>query len=167
MPGCAAALRCAVVVGWAVPCVRLVVPQLRGPWLPWPPYNPASRRCSKSMHTLCGCRHLRHRDASLCLMLAGMTAYMLCGPGVCNHQVGACQVWVAPGVWAAPVGCGRHWRLLSPLSQVPLPAPTAADVPPFPLAPQAWVDPDFATHPLFQVGCLTRCTPRRPPHAPC
>lgn len=48
------------------------------------------------------CWHLRHRDASLCLMLAGMTAYMLCGPGVCNHQ--------------------------------------------------AWVDPDFATHPLFQGG---------------
>ncbi|PRW20860.1 hypothetical protein C2E21_8686 [Chlorella sorokiniana] len=46
--------------------------------------------------------HLRLRDASLCLMLAGMTAYMLCGPGVCNHQ--------------------------------------------------AWVDPAFATHPLFQGG---------------
>ncbi|KAI7844825.1 hypothetical protein COHA_001479 [Chlorella ohadii] len=48
------------------------------------------------------CWHLRYRDVSLCLMLAGMTAYMLCGTGVCNHQ--------------------------------------------------AWVDPAFATHPLFQGG---------------
>lgn len=58
------------------------------------------------MRTLCGCRHLRYRDASLCLMLAGMTAYMLCGPGVCNHQVGAPQGLRGTCV-AARVG--RHW----------------------------------------------------------
>ncbi len=54
------------------------------------------------MHALpcrtCTCRHLRYRDVSLCLMLAGMTAYMLCGTGVCNHQVG-CIAEVLQQLW--------------------------------------------------------------------